>query len=107
VEVQFNPATAANVISAAKPAVAPTKESLEVVFHRDYRVDDGRYNNNGWLQELPDPITKLVWENVILLSPKTADSLGLVIQNKENNLLFVPLVTIELDGRKITGPAWK
>jgi len=56
------------------------------------------------LQELPDPITKLVWENVILLSPKTADSLGLVIQNKENNLLFVPRVTIQLDGRTIVGP---
>src|SRR5437867_2768299 len=107
VEVQFKPAAAANVLSAAKPAAAPTKDALEVVFHRDYRVDDGRYNNNGWLQELPDPITKLVWENVILLSPKTADSLGLVIQNEENNLLFVPLVTIELEGRKIVGPAWK
>src|SRR5439155_16389646 len=107
VEVQFKPAAAANVLSAAKPAAPPTREALEVVFHRDYRADDGRYNNNGWLQELPDPITKLVWENVILLSPKTADSLGLVIQNTENNLLFVPLVTIERDGRKITGPAWK
>jgi molybdopterin-containing oxidoreductase family iron-sulfur binding subunit len=107
VDVQFNAAAAAAAISAAKPAPPPTKESIEVVFHRDYRVDDGRYNNNGWLQELPDPVTKLVWENVILLSPKTADSLGLVIQNKENNLLFVPLVTIEVDGRRIVGPAWK
>src|SRR6266516_2948200 len=107
VEVQFNPAAAATAISAAKPAAAPTRDALEVVFHRDYRVDDGRYNNNGWLQELPDPITKLVWENVILLSQKTAANLGLVIKNKENKLLFVPLVTIQLDGRKITGPAWK
>ncbi len=97
----------AGVLAAAKPVAAPTPDALEVVFHRDYKVDDGRYNNNGWLQELPDPITKLVWENVILLSPKTADDLGLVIQNKENNRLFVPLVRIRLDGREIVGPSWK
>jgi len=106
-EVRFNPAAAANIIGAAKPVAAPTPDALEVVFHRDYKVDDGRYNNNGWLQELPDPVTKLTWENVILLSPRTADSLGLVIQNKENNQLFVPLVRIQLDGREIVGPAWK
>ena len=39
-------------------------------------MDDGRYNNNGWLHELPDPVTKMVWENVILLSKKTADDLS-------------------------------
>ena len=106
VEVQFNPGAAANVISAARPPAVPTKEALEVVFHRDYKLDDGRYNNNGWLQELPDPITKLVWENVILLSPTTADNLGLVIENKENNRLFVPLVRVQLEGREVVGPAW-
>jgi MoCo/4Fe-4S cofactor protein with predicted Tat translocation signal len=106
VEVQFNPGAAANVVGAAKPLAAPTTDALEIVFHRDSKVDDGRYNNNGWLQELPDPITKLVWENVILLSPATVKSLGLVIENKENNQLFVPLVRIQLDGREIIGPAW-
>src|SRR5204862_5503110 len=96
-----------NAISAAKAMAAPTKEALEVVFHRDYKLDDGRHNNNGWLQELHDPITKLVWENVVLLSPATAASLGLVIQNKENNQLYVPLGRVQLDGRDIVGPAWK
>ena len=47
-----------------------------MVFHRDYCVDDGRYNNNGWLQELPEPITKVTWDNLILLSPKTFEKLG-------------------------------
>ena len=37
------------------PAATPTKDSLDVVFYRDAKVDDGRHNNNGWLQELPDP----------------------------------------------------
>ena len=32
-------------------------------------MDDGRYINNGWLQELPDPITKLTWDNAAMMSP--------------------------------------
>jgi MoCo/4Fe-4S cofactor protein with predicted Tat translocation signal len=56
-------------------APAPTPESPEIVFARDYSVDDGRYINNGWLQEMPDPITKLTWDNGALMSPKTAHGL--------------------------------
>src|SRR5213596_3251315 len=92
VEVQFNPAAAATAISAAKPAAAPTRDALEVVFHRDYRVDDGRYNNNGWLQEMPDPITKTVWEGLVLLSRKTAEEFG--VKDKD-------VVEIELGPKKI------
>ena len=39
-------------------------------------MDDGRFANNGWLQELPDPITKLTWDNAVLVSRKTARELG-------------------------------
>ncbi|MDB6024852.1 MAG: hydrogenase [Verrucomicrobiales bacterium] len=84
----------------------PTANALEVVFHRDSKVDDGRYNNNGWLQELPDPITKLTWENVILMSYKTAKALGLKVENKENNNLQVPVIKVQVDGREIEGPIW-
>src|SRR5256886_2479040 len=51
VEVQFNASAAAAVIGAAKPVGASTRDALEVLFHHDYKVDDGRYNNNGWLHE--------------------------------------------------------
>ena len=40
-------------------------------------MDDGRYANNGWLQELPDPITKLTWDNAAMMSPNFAKSLGI------------------------------
>ena len=43
---------------------------------RSYSMDDGRYINNGWLQELPDPITKLTWDNAALMSPAMAKHLG-------------------------------
>ena len=39
-------------------------------------MDDGRYINNGWLQELPDPITKLTWDNAAIMSPVLAKHLG-------------------------------
>ncbi len=91
---------------AALQVAAPTKDQLEVVFHRDYSVDDGRYNNNGWLQELPDPVTKIVWENAIMLSPATAKLFGVSTINHENANLQVPVLKISVNGRSIEGPAW-
>ena len=68
---------AANTVTAAKPGPGPLSVgSLELVFDRDGKIDDGRFANNGWLQELPDPITKLTWDNAAIISPKTARELG-------------------------------
>jgi molybdopterin-containing oxidoreductase family iron-sulfur binding subunit len=50
---------------------------LEVVFRPDPAVFDGRFANNGWLQELPRPLTKLTWDNAALVSPATAARFGL------------------------------
>jgi molybdopterin-containing oxidoreductase family iron-sulfur binding subunit len=60
---------------------------LEVVFHPSRSVYDGRYANNGWLQELPDFISKHTWDGIISVSPKTAESLGL----KQNTKATVTL----------------
>jgi MoCo/4Fe-4S cofactor protein with predicted Tat translocation signal len=54
----------------------PTPDAPEIVLTRSYNVDDGRYINNGWLQEMPDPITKLTWDNAALMSPEMAKHLG-------------------------------
>jgi molybdopterin-containing oxidoreductase family iron-sulfur binding subunit len=78
-------------------AATPSREQLEAVFHRDYSLDDGRYNNNGWLQELSDPVTKLVWDNVVMVSRKTAQELG--VKNSD-------LVEVKLGGRSVRGPIW-
>jgi len=56
----------------------PTAESPEIVFVRSYAMDDGRHSNNGWLQEMPDPITKLTWDNGAMMSPVFAESVGVV-----------------------------
>ncbi len=55
---------------------APTKDSPEIVLVGSYAMDDGRYINNGWLQEMPDPITKLTWDNAAMMSPAFAHSIG-------------------------------
>ncbi len=96
VEVKLNAEQVSKAVAALK-VTSPRKDSLEVVFWRDYKVDDGRYANNGWLQELPDPVTKVVWDNVVLISRKTAVELG--IRNGE-------MVEIKLAGRSVRGPIW-
>ncbi|HSY42922.1 MAG TPA: TAT-variant-translocated molybdopterin oxidoreductase, partial [Candidatus Acidoferrum sp.] len=79
------------------PATAPSGSSLEVVFYRDSKVDDGFYANNGWMQELPDPITKITWDNAVLVSHKTA---------RELDLKNGDMVEITLNGKKVQGPIW-
>ncbi len=74
-----------------------SKDKLEVVLHADYSVDDGRYSNNGWLHEMPDPVAKHVWDNVVLVSRKTASDLG--VQNYD-------VVEVSVDKRTVTGPIW-
>jgi molybdopterin-containing oxidoreductase family iron-sulfur binding subunit len=86
-----------NASSSAAKSVAVSKDNLEVVFYRDYKLDDGRYSNNGWLQELPDPVTKLVWDNTVLMSRKTAHELG--VRNSD-------VVEVKIGGRSVRGPVW-
>jgi molybdopterin-containing oxidoreductase family iron-sulfur binding subunit len=84
-------------LGAISKAQAPGADRLELVFHRDYSMDDGRYSNNGWLQEMPDPITKMVWDNAVLISRRTAAELK--VQNMD-------VVDIQVGNRTVRGPIW-
>jgi MoCo/4Fe-4S cofactor protein with predicted Tat translocation signal len=66
-------------------------DAFEVVFVADSKVYDGRYTNNGWMQEAPDPVTKLTWDNAALISPKSARDLGLKTSD---------VITISLDEKR-------
>jgi Fe-S-cluster-containing dehydrogenase component len=78
------------------PPPAPTLDSPEVVLVRSYAMDDGRYINNGWLQELPDPITKLTWDNAAIMSPVLAKHLR--VQN--GDLVSIAVTEKGLDAQK-------
>ena len=69
----------------------------EVVFRPDPTIGDGTYSNNGWLQELPKPQSKMTWDNVIAISPKAATDMHV----EKGDVLRVTV-----DGKSIEGPAW-
>lgn len=100
-------------------------QSLEVKLVPSCQVWDGRYNNNGWLQECPEPLTKLTWDNAILISPRLAKELmestgvplipSLNVMNKigqmqpdinisEAGKEHAYVAEVEVNGRKIRGP---
>ncbi len=98
----FNGAAAAQV---AAKFTAPA-EGIEVVFAACPKVDDGRFANNAWIQELPDPITKITWDNAAIISPKTAIQLGLAA--KQGNGIFEfdngAWITVEVGAAKLDVP---
>jgi len=63
-------------VNVPAPEELPATDGMELTFHPDASVYDGRFANNGWLQELPDTLTKLTWDNAALLSPATAEEVG-------------------------------
>jgi molybdopterin-containing oxidoreductase family iron-sulfur binding subunit len=76
--------------------------NFEIVFTPDFHAYDGRYINNGWMQEVPDPVTKLTWDNAALISPATARELG--IGKSEDGSADMIEIALE-GGAKIEIPA--
>ena len=97
--------TASLASSAAKAAEAIKARGggIELEFRGSYSVYDGRWANNGWLQELPDPITRLTWDNAVILGPSTADSLKVTTGDMVN--VTVDGTTVEAAALVQTGQA--
>ncbi len=78
--------------------IVETKEEFTLLLCDNITIKDGRYSNNGWLQELPDPISKITWDNYASISPNSAKKLGLKnndmieIQTKSGNLSIPVLI---------------
>ncbi len=84
--------------SVALPALEMQPISgLEVVFRPDPTIADGTYSNNGWLQELPKPQSKMTWDNVVSISPKNATQMHVTIGD---------MLRVTVEGRTTVGPAW-
>ncbi len=78
-------------------APKPMQGKLEVIFRPDPTIYDGRFANNGWLQELPKPITKLTWDNAAILSPATAHRLDVDTAD---------MLELTYEGRTLRAPVW-
>ena len=81
-------------VASAQHAVV---EGIEIDFHRCPKLSDGRFANNAWMQELPHPMSKIVWDNAAYLSPATA---------RANGVANGDLVTLTVDGRSGQVPVW-
>ncbi len=79
---------------ASFPAPATPPSGVELVIRRDPNIYDGRFSNNGWLQELPKPILRVTWDNPVLVSPAKAKALSLEDED---------VVELEVQGRKVKG----
>jgi molybdopterin-containing oxidoreductase family iron-sulfur binding subunit len=89
---------------------ADADEHYELVFQPDPTIYDGRFANNGWLQELPKPITRLTWDNVALVSPATAKKLGVALggyaHGGEHGGYLIPVLELKLGERSVRAPVW-
>jgi MoCo/4Fe-4S cofactor protein with predicted Tat translocation signal len=90
------------VQATAKPipasASSASGQGYDVSFHFDPYVLDGRYANNGWLQELPRPITRLSWDNAVVVSDKTAKDLDVTDEDR---------VEVSVNGHTVWGSIWR
>ncbi len=80
-------------------AVAPAAsvDGIEVLFRPDPTVWDGTHADLAWLQELPKPLTKVVWENVVAIGPRLAEREAIATGD---------VLRVEAGGRAVEGPAW-
>jgi MoCo/4Fe-4S cofactor protein with predicted Tat translocation signal len=98
-------------VNAAPPSTPPQSGGggYELVFRTDPTIYDGRFANNGWLQELPKPLSKVTWDNAALVSPNTAAQLGLTKTiGKKGGDIYVDTIKITHQGHTVSDavPTW-
>jgi MoCo/4Fe-4S cofactor protein with predicted Tat translocation signal len=96
-DTAFPPKAVALKSGIGSEAPATVSPALEIVFRPDHTIWDGRFANNGWLQELPKPLTALTWDAPAMFSPRTAERLGIKSEDA---------VELKFAGRTIVAPAW-
>ncbi|HEX5433829.1 MAG TPA: 4Fe-4S dicluster domain-containing protein, partial [Candidatus Angelobacter sp.] len=107
-------------LGAVPPPPSVDPGAIEIIFRPDPTIFDGAYNNNGWLQETPKPLSRGTWDNVAYISPKMANDFGFFVLetdgiatsdsqknvNADHQSDSQNVIEITLDGRKVKVPAW-
>jgi len=97
-------------VATLPPAKTIPAGQLEFIFRPDSNVYDGRYANNGWLQELARPVTKITWDNAALVSPRLAEKLELTqraaARGGEHGQIDSNVIDISISNSKVTAAAW-
>jgi MoCo/4Fe-4S cofactor protein with predicted Tat translocation signal len=90
----------AKLVAPSTPAgpAGGSAEGLEISFHADPYILDGRYANNAWLMEMPRPMTRLTWDNAVVMSEKTAKDLGVADEDR---------VEVTVGGTSVWGAVWR
>jgi molybdopterin-containing oxidoreductase family iron-sulfur binding subunit len=93
----FAPKQVAVRAASFPPSPSASPQGVEINFRRDPSIYDGQFSNNGWLQELPKPMTKMTWDNPVLVGPAMAERMGLKTED---------LVNLSLNGQTVKVPVW-
>jgi len=96
--------------SGATTPTVPKEGEYEINFRADPSLLDGRYANNGWLQELPKPVTKITWDNAAFVSEDTAKKIGVKTVFRwtagEHGRSEVSIIELKYGERTIKAPVW-
>jgi molybdopterin-containing oxidoreductase family iron-sulfur binding subunit len=107
--VSFRPG---GLAALAKSSPAGPRGGVELMLREHPCVGDGRFARNAWLQETPDPITKLTWDNAVLMGPALAKSLGVELVKEDGagtplkGFRSRPMVRVTAGGRMLEAAAW-
>jgi molybdopterin-containing oxidoreductase family iron-sulfur binding subunit len=97
-------------LTGLKAPSRPAAAGFELIIRPDPVLLDGRFANNGWLQELPKPLTKLAWENAAVVSPATAKALGIATREGpragNRGELITEVVELTLGQKSVRAPAY-
>jgi molybdopterin-containing oxidoreductase family iron-sulfur binding subunit len=105
--VSVNPASISQSTAAIFATGAQDNSAYELVIRTDPTIYDGRFANNGWLQELPKPLTKITWDNAAMISPATARQLGITsTMGRKGGDIYVDQLKLDYSGRSMTVPTW-
>ncbi|TAM94452.1 MAG: 4Fe-4S dicluster domain-containing protein [Chitinophagaceae bacterium] len=93
-----------NAAATQLAASAPKPGNVEIVLYESVAIGNGRHSNNPWLQEMPDPMARVTWDNYICVSPAMADKLNASLTRFNEVNYHKPVAKVEVNGKSLNLP---